>query len=102
MKLCLKWHNSSLLYIWSSDQIEELKMLCQLTAHVLHEKLKAREITAVELTESIYARIAEVEPHVKGYLTLTKDLALAQAGRADDGFQKGDDMPASGWHPDRN
>ena len=22
MKLCLKWHNLSLLYIWSSDQIE--------------------------------------------------------------------------------
>ena len=48
-------------------------MLYELTAHVLHEKLKAREITAVELTESIYTRIAEVEPHVKGYLTLTKD-----------------------------
>ena len=66
---------------------------CELTAHVLHEKLKAREITAAELTESVYARIAEVEPHVKGYLTLTKDLALEQASRADDGFQNGDDMP---------
>ena len=68
--------------------------LCELTAHVLHEKLKAREITAVELTESIYARIAAVEPHVKGYLTLTKELALEQANRADTGFQNGDDMPA--------
>ena len=66
----------------------------RLTAHVLHEKLKAREITAVELTESVYARIAEVEPHVKGYLTLTKELALEQASRADTGFQNGDDMPA--------
>ena len=66
----------------------------RLTAHVLHEKLKAREITAVELTESVYARIADVESQVKGYLTLTKELALEQAGRADAGFQKGDDMPA--------
>ena len=40
--------------------------LYELTAHALHEKLKAREITAVELTESVYARIAEVESHVKG------------------------------------
>ena len=68
-------------------------MLYELTAHALHEKLKSREITAVELAESLYARIDAVEPHVKGYLTLTKDLALEQAHAADAGFQKGDDMP---------
>ena len=34
-----------------------------------------------------------MEPHVKGYLTLTKDLALEQADRADIGFQQGDEMP---------
>ncbi len=64
----------------------------QLTAHELHEKLKEREITAVELTESIYARIDAVEPAVKGYLTLTKELALEQASKADVGFQNGNEM----------
>ena len=68
-------------------------MLYELTAHALHEKLKNREITAVALTESVYARIDAVEPHVKGYLTLTKDLALEQASHTDAGFQKGDEMP---------
>ena len=68
-------------------------MLCELTAHALHEKLKNREITAVALTESIYARIDAVESYVKGYLTLTKDIALEQASRADAGFQNGDEMP---------
>lgn len=67
--------------------------LNQLTVHELHEKLKEREITAVELTESIYARIDEVEPSVKGYLTLTKALALEQASNADVGFQNGNEMP---------
>ncbi len=67
--------------------------LYQLTAHELHDKLKAREITAVELTESVYKRIESVEPHVKGYLTLTKEIALAQANAADIGFQNGDEMP---------
>ena len=62
--------------------------LYELTAHALHEKLKAREITAVELAESVYARIDAVEPLVKGYLTLTKDNALEQAQAADVGFQK--------------
>ncbi len=67
--------------------------LYQLTAHELHDKLKAREITAVELTESVYERIEEVETQVKGYLTLTKEIALEQANAADVGFQNGDDMP---------
>lgn len=64
----------------------------QLTAHELHEKLKEREITSVELTESIYARIEDVEPSIKGYLTLTKEMALEQASTADNGFQNGNDM----------
>ncbi len=67
--------------------------LYQLTAHELHEKLKAREISAVELTESVYERIEAVEPQVKGYLTLTKEIALEQAGAADIGFQNGNEMP---------
>ena len=67
--------------------------LYQLTVHELHEKLKEREITAEDLTKSIYARIDEVEPSVKGYLTLTKALALEQAYKADVGFQNGNEMP---------
>ncbi len=67
--------------------------LYQLTVHELHEKLKEREITAVELTESIYARIDAVEPSVNGYLTLTKASALEQASKADVGFQNGNEMP---------
>lgn len=66
--------------------------LYQLTGHELHDKLKAREITAVELTESVYERIEEVEPQVKGYLTLTKEIALEQANAADVGFKNGDEM----------
>ena len=65
----------------------------ELTAHELHEKLKEREITAVELTESIFERIEDVETSIKGYLTLTKEIALEQASTADTGFQNGNDMP---------
>ena len=67
--------------------------LNRLTAHELHDKLKTREITSVELTESVYERIDAVESQVKGYLTLTKDRALEQAQAADAGFEKGDEMP---------
>lgn len=67
--------------------------LYELTAHELHEKLKAREISAVELTQSIYDRIDAVEGQTKGYITLTKELALEGAEAADAGFQRGDEMP---------
>ena len=67
--------------------------LYELTAHELHEKLKAREITAVELTQSMYDRIGGVEEQIKGYLTLTEDIALEGAAAVDAGFQRGDEMP---------
>ena len=67
--------------------------LYELTAHELHEKLKVREITALELTRSMYDRIGGVEEQIKGYLTLTEDIALEGAAAVDAGFQRGDEMP---------
>jgi len=52
-----------------------------------HQKLKNKEITAVELTESVLKRIKEVEPQVESYLTLIEEDALAQAKKID---EKGD------------
>ena len=66
--------------------------LHELAAHKLHQKLKAREITSVELTQSVYDRISAVEQQVQGYITLTKDIAFEQAEAADAGFERGDEM----------
>ena len=66
--------------------------LHELTAHELHQKLKAREITSVELTQSVYDRISAVEQQVQGYITLTEDIAFEQAEAADAGFNRGDEM----------
>jgi len=67
-----------------------LPPLNQLTAHELHKKLKSREITSVELTESVFDRINDVDDSVKGYITLTQDIALEQAATADKIFDRGD------------
>ena len=67
--------------------------LYQLTAHELHEKLKARDITSADLTQSVLNRIDAVEGQIEGYITLTKETALQQAEAADAGFQRGDEMP---------
>ena len=64
--------------------------LNQLTAHELHQRLKSREITSVELTESVFDRINNVDDSVKGYITLTQDVALEQAALADKAFDQGD------------
>lgn len=53
------------------------------TAHELHDLLAAKEITAVELVESVFQRINEVDPKVRAYLTLAYDQAKAEAERVD-------------------
>ncbi len=57
--------------------------LYRLTAHELHDKLVNKEISSVELTENLYARIDEVEDKVNAYITLDKENALAQAAKVD-------------------
>ncbi|MDO4178073.1 MAG: Asp-tRNA(Asn)/Glu-tRNA(Gln) amidotransferase subunit GatA [Phascolarctobacterium sp.] len=57
--------------------------LYKITAHELHDKLVNKEISSVELTSALYARIDEVEDKVKAYVTLDKENALAQAQKVD-------------------
>ena len=57
--------------------------LYKLTAHELHDKLVNKEVSSVELTNALYARIDEVEDQVNAYVTLDKENALAQAAKVD-------------------
>ncbi len=57
--------------------------LYNLTLQQARKRLDTREITSVALTESILARIDQVEDKVKAYLSLHKDQALAAAEQAD-------------------
>ncbi len=70
--------------------------LWRLTAHEAHESLRAREFTSLELTESVLARIAETEPRVNAYITVTADLAREQAREADARFASGNATPLTG------
>lgn len=60
------------------------------TAHELHEQLVNKEISSVELTNSVYSRIDEVEGDVKAYITITKEKALAKAAEVDEKIAKGE------------
>ncbi len=61
-------------------------------AHVLHDMLVNKEITSLELTQAVLARIDEVEGDVQAYLTITREEALAQAKAVDGKIAKGEEI----------
>ena len=64
--------------------------LNQLTIHELQEKIKNGEVSATQITESVFNRINAVEERVHSYIRLMKDEALAAAQKADEEIKKGD------------
>ena len=62
--------------------------LFDLTIHELHDLLKEKKASSREITESVFKRIKAVEPKVGSYITLTEELALAQAKGADEAIAK--------------
>ncbi|MDO8643907.1 MAG: amidase, partial [bacterium] len=67
--------------------------LHQLTLDEVHEKLKRKETSSVELTRSIFKRIHAVEKKIHAFVSQTEELALQQAQKADAVIQKGGDFP---------
>jgi len=58
------------------------------TAHELHSLITNKEISSVELTEAVLARIDQVENKIQAYVTITKEEALKQARAADERVKK--------------
>ena len=71
--------------------------LFQRTVRELHQMLIDREISSVELTESVLGQIAAVGEQTKAYLVITRELALRQAKAADERLRaKRDVRPLTG------
>ena len=58
--------------------------LYYLTAHEAQELLRKRELSSVELTQEVLKRIEQVEEKLRAFVTVTADLALEQARKADE------------------
>lgn len=54
-------------------------------------KLRAREVSAVELAQESLRRIREQQPRLNAFITITEDLALGQARKADEELARGRD-----------
>ena len=70
--------------------------LWRLTIHEARDGLARRDFSSVELTRSCLARIEQVESRVKAFVTVTGDVALAQAEQADRILAAGDAQPLTG------
>ncbi len=69
----------------------------QRTIRELHQMLVDREVSSVELTESVLGQIDAVGEKTKAYLLVTRELALRQAKAADDRLRaKSDVRPLTG------
>lgn len=70
--------------------------LHQLTVHQAAAGLAAKKFSALELTQAVLARIEAVDSHVRAYLTVAGEQALAGAAEADRLRSGGDSRPLLG------
>ena len=61
-----------------------------------HAQLTSRQISSVELTQACLDRIEAIEDQVQSFLTLTPEIALAQAEKADRMLAAGEGGPLTG------
>jgi aspartyl-tRNA(Asn)/glutamyl-tRNA(Gln) amidotransferase subunit A len=64
------------------------------TIDSVRDSIAARTATATQVAEDHYARIAAEDKQINSYLSLSRDRALAQAGKIDALAAKGDPLPA--------
>ncbi len=68
----------------------------QLTIHEAYRLLSDRQLSSVELTRACLERIEQVESRVHAMVTLTDELALEQAQKADKLLAEGNTHPLTG------
>jgi len=70
--------------------------LYRLTVHEAHDLLRRREISSLELTESVLRKIEECDQGIRAYITSTPDIALDHAKQADERIAANDMGPLTG------
>jgi aspartyl-tRNA(Asn)/glutamyl-tRNA(Gln) amidotransferase subunit A len=70
--------------------------LFELTIHELHAMLKKKDLSSVEATKGLLARIESTEAKVNSFITVTADQALEDAALADKRIAEGRMEPLTG------
>jgi aspartyl-tRNA(Asn)/glutamyl-tRNA(Gln) amidotransferase subunit A len=66
--------------------------LSSLTLRSAQEMLRSKQVSSVELTQAMLDRIRQIDPQIQAYMTVTDDLALEQARRADERLASGENV----------
>ncbi len=66
--------------------------LYNLTLHEVRDKIRAREISAKEVLDSVYSRIDAVEQRIDAYISLTRDKAYEAAQDVDKRLAQGEKL----------
>ncbi len=66
--------------------------LSSLTLRSAQEMLRSKQISSVELTQAMLDRIRQIDPQIQAYMTVTDDLAMEQARRADERLASGENI----------
>jgi aspartyl-tRNA(Asn)/glutamyl-tRNA(Gln) amidotransferase subunit A len=69
-----------------------LDTLAYLSAIELTKRIRSRQLSAVELTETLLARIEASQPSLNAFITVCRDGALAAAREADAALAEGKDL----------
>jgi len=64
--------------------------------HNLHQMLKNRQVSSVEITKALLARIAATDGTIHAFITITGEQALKDAAEADKRIVSGDCAPLTG------
>ena len=67
--------------------------LHKLSIQQAHELLLSRKISSEELTRAYLERIKRLDSQIKSYVTVSEDLALQQARKADQRLGSGESIP---------
>ncbi len=70
--------------------------LYELTIHEAHQLLKNKDISSTELTRAVLDRIAAVDDKIDAFITVSRELALQQAEKADAVIAGGNCTPLTG------
>src|SRR5260370_27169841 len=62
----------------------------------LGARYRKRDLSPVEVTQALLARIEKLDPILHAFVTLTADRALADARAAEEALRKGDSRPLLG------